>query len=70
MTKWRNFCVTAKAGWRSHPEREAITRRYLKHQRSLVDDALAQLADESEPNPDAAAETRDAEEAALEVITS
>ena len=27
----------------THPEREAITRRYLKHQRSLVDDALAQL---------------------------
>ncbi|MDQ6632049.1 MAG: 3' terminal RNA ribose 2'-O-methyltransferase Hen1, partial [Verrucomicrobiota bacterium] len=28
-------------GWlASHPEREAITRRYLKHQRSLVDDAL------------------------------
>jgi SAM-dependent methyltransferase len=54
-------------GWlASHPERGAITRRYLKHQRSLVDDALAQLADESEPNPDAVAETRDAEEAALE----
>ncbi len=54
-------------GWlASHPEREAITRRYLKHQRSLVDDALAQLADEGEPNPDAAAETRDAEEVALE----
>jgi SAM-dependent methyltransferase len=54
-------------GWlTSHPEREAITRRYLKHQRSLVDDALAQLTDGSEPNPDAAAETRDAEEAALE----
>lgn len=56
-------------GWlTSHPEREAITRRYLKHQRSLVDDALAQLADESEPNPDAVAETRDAEEAALEAL--
>src|SRR5438093_2807133 len=44
-------------GWlASHPEREAITRRYLKHQRSLVDDALAQLVDESETHPDAAAE--------------
>ena len=54
-------------GWlASHPEREAITRRYLKHQRSLVDDALAQLGDESEPDPDAAAEKRDAEETALE----
>lgn len=55
-------------GWlASHPEREAITRRYLKHQRSLVDDALAQLTDGGEPNPDALAETRNAEEAALEV---
>src|SRR5882724_5860798 len=54
-------------GWlASHPEREAITRRYLKHQRGLVDDALTQLADESQPDPDTAAATRDAEEAALE----
>jgi 3' terminal RNA ribose 2'-O-methyltransferase Hen1 len=54
-------------GWlAAHPEREAITRRYLKRQRSLVDDALAQLVDETEPNPDAALATRDAEEAALE----
>jgi len=52
-------------GWlASHPEREAITRRYLKHQRSLVDDALAQLVDESGPDPDATLETRDAEERA------
>ena len=56
-------------GWlASHPEREAITRRYLKHQRSLVDDALAQLVDESEPDADTAAETRDTEEAALEAL--
>jgi SAM-dependent methyltransferase len=54
-------------GWlASHPERDAITRRYLKHQRSLVDDALARLVGEDEPNPDAVAETRDGEEAALE----
>src|SRR5882724_1387507 len=54
-------------GWlASHPEREAITRRYLKHQRGLVDDALARLVDESQPDPDTAAATRDAEEAALE----
>ncbi|HEY1775310.1 MAG TPA: 3' terminal RNA ribose 2'-O-methyltransferase Hen1 [Solirubrobacteraceae bacterium] len=33
-------------GWlSSHPERELITRRYLKHQRSLWRDALAQLED-------------------------
>ena len=54
-------------GWlAAHPEREAITRRYLKHQRSLVDDALAQLADESEPDPDFVAETHAQEEEAIE----
>ena len=54
-------------GWlASHPEREAITRRYLKHQRSLVDDALAQLVDESEPDPDAAAGAYVLEEEAIE----
>ena len=54
-------------GWlASHPERDAITRRYLKHQRSLVDDALAQLADEGEPNPDAIAEVHAQEEEAIE----
>ncbi|HEU0040236.1 MAG TPA: 3' terminal RNA ribose 2'-O-methyltransferase Hen1, partial [Verrucomicrobiae bacterium] len=54
-------------GWlASHPEREAITRRYLKHQRSLVENALAQLADESEPDPDAAAEVHAQEEEAIE----
>src|SRR5229473_5047534 len=54
-------------GWlASHPEREAITRRYLKHQRSLVDDALAQLVDESEPDSDATAEAHALEEEAIE----
>jgi 3' terminal RNA ribose 2'-O-methyltransferase Hen1 len=54
-------------GWLStHPEREIITRRYLKHQRSLVDDALAQLVDESEPDPDATAAAHASEEEAIE----
>jgi 3' terminal RNA ribose 2'-O-methyltransferase Hen1 len=54
-------------GWlAAHPERETITRRYLKHQRSLVDDALAQLVDESEPDPDAVAEAHSQEEEAVE----
>ncbi len=54
-------------GWlAAHPEREVITRRYLKHQRSLVDDAISRLADESQPDPDAAAETHSQEEAAVE----
>jgi 3' terminal RNA ribose 2'-O-methyltransferase Hen1 len=54
-------------GWLSaHPERETITRRYLKHQRSLVDDALAQLVEENEPEPDAVAEAHASEEEAIE----
>lgn len=54
-------------GWlASHPERDVITRRYLKHQRSLVDDALAQLVDENEPNPDEIAESNALEEEAVE----
>ena len=54
-------------GWlASHPEREAIARRYLKHQRSLVDDALAQLVDESDPDPDATAAAHALEEEAIE----
>jgi 3' terminal RNA ribose 2'-O-methyltransferase Hen1 len=58
-------------GWLAmHPECEAITRRYLKHQRSLVDDALAQLADESTPDPDATAEAHALEEEAIESAIS
>jgi 3' terminal RNA ribose 2'-O-methyltransferase Hen1 len=54
-------------GWlASHPERENITRRYLKHQRSLVDDALSQLTDEDEPDPDAKAEIYAQEEERIE----
>jgi len=54
-------------GWlAAHPDRETITRRYLKHQRSLVTDALAQLADESDPHPDETATVHSEEEAALE----
>lgn len=54
-------------GWLpTHPERENITRRYLKHQRSLVDDALAQLVEDDDPDPDAAAEVQAAEEEVVE----
>lgn len=53
-------------GWlSSHPERDLITRRYLKHKRSLVDDAVARLVEEG-PEPGATAERRNAEEADLE----
>ena len=40
--------VARGEGWLdSHPLRELIVRRYLKHQRSLTGDALARLADDS-----------------------
>ncbi|MBX3733968.1 MAG: 3' terminal RNA ribose 2'-O-methyltransferase Hen1 [Verrucomicrobiae bacterium] len=53
-------------GWlAAHPARDLIARRYLKHRRGLVDDALEQLG-EGDTAPDEAAAARDAEEAALE----
>ena len=57
-------------GWLSaHPERETITRRYLKHRHSLVRDAIARLVTEDDPDEDSGAPdaaVRDAEEIALE----
>lgn len=50
----------------SHPECETITRRYLKHQRSLVDDALSQLVKEDGPNPDEIAGATALEEETVE----
>lgn len=50
-------------GWLAgHPERETIARRYLKHQRGLVNDALAQLMDERDVGPDDAGEDSAREE--------
>jgi 3' terminal RNA ribose 2'-O-methyltransferase Hen1 len=55
------------AGWLSaHPERETIARRYLRHQVRLAREALARLAEEDDPDPDAAAEAHAGEEAVLE----
>jgi len=54
-------------GWlSSHPEREMITSRYLRHQRSLVDEAIGQLVAEEEPNADESEERHDAEETTIE----
>jgi 3' terminal RNA ribose 2'-O-methyltransferase Hen1 len=52
----------------AHPERELITRRYLRHDRRLAGDALARLieADGSIEDLDAAKQTYDDEEAAIE----
>jgi 3' terminal RNA ribose 2'-O-methyltransferase Hen1 len=53
-------------GWLSkHPERELITRRYLKH-KHLVRSALLQLAEEDAPDPDAIQESHAREEAEIE----
>jgi 3' terminal RNA ribose 2'-O-methyltransferase Hen1 len=54
-------------GWlATHPDQDIITRRYLKHQHSLVRDAVARLISEEEPAEEAAPVARDAEEYALE----
>ena len=54
-------------GWlSSHPLRDLISRRYLKHQRSLVGQALAQLLDAGSVDPDAIAARHEQEEERLE----
>jgi 3' terminal RNA ribose 2'-O-methyltransferase Hen1 len=53
-------------GWlAAHPERDEITRRYLKYQHRLMREALARLT-EGEEDPDEAAEIHSAEEVILE----
>ena len=54
-------------GWlASHPDRELIAKRYLRHQRSLVREALSRLVDEDNPDPDQVEETHAEEEAEVE----
>jgi hypothetical protein len=54
-------------GWLAgHPEREEITRRYLRHRPRLTRAALARLVAEEEPDPDAASEAHANEEAVAE----
>lgn len=58
--------VRLGGGWLSqHPERELIARRYLKH-RHLIRAALAQLAEEDAPDPDALQEAHAQQEAEME----
>jgi 3' terminal RNA ribose 2'-O-methyltransferase Hen1 len=53
-------------GWlATHPERDTIARRYLRHRRSLVDDAIARLIVDEEPDVEEP-ETRASEEEVLE----
>jgi 3' terminal RNA ribose 2'-O-methyltransferase Hen1 len=57
-------------GWLSgHPEKESIARRYLKHRRGLVREALARLVEEEDVEPEAD-ETKQAEETILEARLS
>lgn len=54
-------------GWLSaHPEREDIARRYLRHRRSLVDDAIERLTAEEAPADEGVELERYAEEDTLE----
>jgi 3' terminal RNA ribose 2'-O-methyltransferase Hen1 len=54
-------------GWLgSHPEREAIVARYLKHQSRLTRAALSRLAEEDHADPDAEEASHDHEEEAVE----
>ncbi|HKS82548.1 MAG TPA: 3' terminal RNA ribose 2'-O-methyltransferase Hen1 [Candidatus Acidoferrales bacterium] len=54
-------------GWlREHPERDLITKRYLKHQKRLAREALSRLIGEEEPEADEVAETHAREEDAIE----
>ncbi len=54
-------------GWlHNHPERETITRRYLKHDRRLTQAALARLTEDEDPEGEAKSERHAAEEEAFE----
>lgn len=50
-------------GWlKDHPQKGLITRRYLRRQTGLTREALARLAGDEEPDPDAREARHDAEE--------
>lgn len=54
-------------GWLgAHPERQLIAKRYLKHQRSLVAEALSRLTEGDCVEPDSTEQVRALEEASLE----
>ena len=54
-------------GWLAgHPHKEAIVKRYLPRQRQLAREALARLADEDNPDPDAVAEQNLEQESKIE----
>ena len=55
------------SGWlSSHPEREEITRRYLKYRRDLAREALARLTEDEATDADVTEAIHDSEEEAVE----
>jgi 3' terminal RNA ribose 2'-O-methyltransferase Hen1 len=59
--------LRAGEGWlKDHPLRETISKRYLRHQRRLVNEALLRLAEEDEPDFEQREMAKEANEAALE----
>jgi 3' terminal RNA ribose 2'-O-methyltransferase Hen1 len=50
----------------THPDRELITRRYLKHHRNLLDNALSRLTDDHNIDPDRSEKLHAEEEAQVE----
>jgi 3' terminal RNA ribose 2'-O-methyltransferase Hen1 len=54
-------------GWlQSHPERELIVKRYLRHQKRLATEALERLLGEEEPRPEEQQEKKAEQEEAIE----
>lgn len=54
-------------GWlASHPEKEAIVKRYLRYRHRLAREALARLTDEDVPDPDANQEANAVQESEIE----
>ena len=63
--------LRAGEGWlAAHPERDAITRRYLRRRTNLVRDAIARLTSEEDPAVDDRAPQADHEEATVERTVS
>jgi 3' terminal RNA ribose 2'-O-methyltransferase Hen1 len=63
--------LRAGEGWlATHPERDAITRRYLRRRTNLVRDAIARLTSDEQPTLDEGEPKADAEEAVVERTVS
>ncbi|MDX9973160.1 MAG: 3' terminal RNA ribose 2'-O-methyltransferase Hen1 [FCB group bacterium] len=59
--------LRAGEGWlKEHPARETISRRYLRHQRRFVNEALERLTAEDEPELEEKEAAKEADEASLE----